>query len=248
MDDREVDELHRLWELKEKGAISEDEYVRLKSKILGQESTSASASTEPPSEAPLPGTDVEFRNKATGIGGRQAVGIGCAIMAVLVILAAIGSSGSYNSVNNTVNVDENLTTTDMNLTTVDLNATAPKAAYVPENTQIEEEDVERGGLTPAQANAVRSAEQYLSMTGFSRDGLIQQLSSSAGDGYSVADATAAVDSLTVDWNENAAKSARQYLNMSGFSCQGLIEQLSSRAGDKYTVAQATYGAREAGAC
>jgi hypothetical protein len=106
----------------------------------------------------------------------------------------------------------------------------------------------REDLTASQKNAVRSAEQYLSMTGFSREGLIQQLSSDAGDGYSVSDATAAVDSLSVDWNENAAKSARQYLSMSGFSCKGLIEQLSSTAGDKYTVEQATFGAHQAGAC
>ena len=86
------------------------------------------------------------------------------------------------------------------------------------------------------------------MTGFSRQGLIDQLSSDAGEGYSVADATAAVDSLDVDWNENAARSAEQYLKMAGFSCKGLIEQLSSDAGEKYTVAQATYGARAAGAC
>ena len=106
----------------------------------------------------------------------------------------------------------------------------------------------RLGLTAVQNNAVRSAGQYLTMTGFSREGIINQLSSDAGDGYAVSDATAAVDSLVVDWNDNAAKSARQYLNMSGFSCKGLIEQLSSSAGDKYTVEQATYGARQAGAC
>lgn len=103
-------------------------------------------------------------------------------------------------------------------------------------------------LTPAQKNAVRSAKQYLSMTGFSRDGLVQQLSSSAGDGYELADATAAVDSLEVDWNENAVKSANQYLSISGFSCKGLIEQLSSSSGDKYTESQATFGAQKAGAC
>ena len=103
-------------------------------------------------------------------------------------------------------------------------------------------------LTGPQKNAVRSAKQYLSISGFSRDGLIQQLSSSAGDGYDEADATAAVDSLDVDWNENAVKSAKQYLSISGFSCDGLIRQLSSSAGDKYTVSQATYGARQAGAC
>lgn len=103
-------------------------------------------------------------------------------------------------------------------------------------------------LTASQRNAVRSAKQYLRMTGFSREGLIDQLASNAGDGYGVADATAAVDSLDVDWNANAVKSAKQYLNLSGFSCQGLIEQLSSSSGDKYTQSQATYGARQAGAC
>ncbi|WP_343263226.1 Ltp family lipoprotein [Luteimonas qiangzhengi] len=105
-----------------------------------------------------------------------------------------------------------------------------------------------GGLTGPRGNAIRSANQYLSFQGFSRDGLIEQLSSDYGDGYSVADATAAVDSLTVDWNEQAVRSAQQYLSMQGFSCKGLIEQLSASAGDKYTVSQATHGARQAGAC
>lgn len=103
-------------------------------------------------------------------------------------------------------------------------------------------------FTGSQSNAVRSAEQYLSISGFSRDGLIRQLSSDAGDGYEVDDATVAVDSLNVNWNEQATRSAKQYLEISGFSCNGLIEQLSSDAGDKYTVSQATYGAQQAGAC
>jgi hypothetical protein len=105
-----------------------------------------------------------------------------------------------------------------------------------------------GDLTGPQSNAVRSAKQYLSMQGFSRNGLIQQLSSDAGEGYKIADATIAVDSLNVDWNQQAVKSARQYLNMQGFSCKGLIQQLSSSAGDRYTTSQATYGAKQAGAC
>ncbi|MFS7253491.1 Ltp family lipoprotein [Rahnella rivi] len=105
-----------------------------------------------------------------------------------------------------------------------------------------------GDLTGPQNNAVRSAEQYLSMTGFSRNGLIHQLSSDAGDGYEISDATVAVDSLNIDWNQEAVKSAKQYLSMMGFSCKGLINQLSSSAGDKYTVDQATYGAKQAGGC
>lgn len=107
---------------------------------------------------------------------------------------------------------------------------------------------EQRSLTVVQHNAVRSATNYLRMSGFSRAGLIRQLSSDAGDGYSVADATIAVDNLGVDWNENAVRSAKQYLKMSGFSCRGLIQQLSSSAGEQYTIKQATYGAHQAGAC
>ena len=103
-------------------------------------------------------------------------------------------------------------------------------------------------LTGPQNNAVRSAKQYLGMQGFSRSGLIRQLSSDAGEGYKVADAAIGVDSLNIDWNKEAVKSAEQYLSMQGFSCEGLIRQLSSSAGDGYTVSQATYGARQAGAC
>ena len=103
-------------------------------------------------------------------------------------------------------------------------------------------------LSGPQKNAARSAEAYLSISGFSRRGLIHQLSSSYGDGYSVEDATAAVDSLGVGWNEQAVRSAQAYLGLMGLSCSGLIEQLSADAGDKYTRSEATYGAERAGAC
>lgn len=101
-------------------------------------------------------------------------------------------------------------------------------------------------LTVAQENAVRAAESYLDFTGFSRKGLIRQLSSDAGDGYKKADATAAVESLTVDWKEQAVRSAKAYLEFTSFSRQGLIEQLSSDAGDGYTVAEAKHAANKVG--
>jgi hypothetical protein len=103
-------------------------------------------------------------------------------------------------------------------------------------------------LTTSQQNAVAAAKEYLSMSGFSRQGLIDQLSSSAGNGYPVRDAKVAVDSLRVDWNAEALKSAKNYLRASSFSCQGLIEQLSSSAGEQFTVAQAQYAAHKAGLC
>jgi hypothetical protein len=104
------------------------------------------------------------------------------------------------------------------------------------------------GLTPSQEQAVRSAESYLDYTAFSRQGLIDQLSSASGDQFSVEDATVAVDSLNVNWNAQAVRSAREYLDFTSFSCQGLIDQLSSEYGGQFTNEQATFGARESGIC
>lgn len=95
-------------------------------------------------------------------------------------------------------------------------------------------------------NAIESAKQYLAISGFSRKGLIQQLSSPAGDAYPLAVATEAVESLQINYNEEAAQSAKQYLTISGFSRNGLIQQLESDAGDGYTYAQAVYGVDQAG--
>jgi hypothetical protein len=101
-------------------------------------------------------------------------------------------------------------------------------------------------LTTAQEQAIGSAQNYLQLSGFSRAGLIGQLSSKAGDGFKLADATFAVDHIKVDWNKQAVRSAKQYLDMTNFSRSGLIGQLSSKAGDEYTVAQATYAANHVG--
>jgi colicin import membrane protein len=92
----------------------------------------------------------------------------------------------------------------------------------------------------SQQNAVRSAEDYLDFTAFSRTGLINQLEF---EGYSTADATRAVDRVTVNWNEQAAKSAANYLDFTSFSRQGLIDQLVFEG---FTAAQAKYGVSQTG--
>lgn len=104
-------------------------------------------------------------------------------------------------------------------------------------------------LTQQQKSAVASAKQYLSLgSGFSQQGLIDQLDSPDGSGYSVSDATVAVDSLNVNWNAQAVLSAKGYLQTQPFSCSDLIQQLDSPDGSQFTVAQATYGATQAGDC
>jgi hypothetical protein len=99
--------------------------------------------------------------------------------------------------------------------------------------------------TSSQENARESAQNYLDTMAFSRKGLIEQLSSDAGDGFPRADAIYAVNHVDVDWYEQAAKSAQNYLDTMAFSRSGLIEQLESDAGDGYTHAQAVYGVAQA---
>ena len=102
----------------------------------------------------------------------------------------------------------------------------------------------------ATQNAYKSAQDYLNYSGFSKQGLIDQLSSEYGDEYTVEQATAAVQALEdegkVDWNNEAVESAESYLEMQAFSRAGLIDQLSSSYGDKYTKEQAEYAADKVG--
>ncbi len=113
----------------------------------------------------------------------------------------------------------------------------------------EQKEHEIENATRSQQNALKAAEKYLEYTAFSEAGLIEQLSSSAGDKYPEQDAVWAVQHLQgVNWDDQAAKAAKKYLQYTSFSCEGLIEQLSSSAGDKYTQAQAEYGAGQAGIC
>ena len=92
------------------------------------------------------------------------------------------------------------------------------------------------------------AKDYLNLEGFSQQGLIDQLDSPDGGQFSVSDATVAVDSLNLNWNNEAVQSAKDYMNLEPMSCDALIAQLDSPDGGQYTVAQATYGAQQAGDC
>lgn len=103
-------------------------------------------------------------------------------------------------------------------------------------------------ISTAHQQALTSAKNYLSDgQGFSRNGLIQQLTSSYGDGFSTADATWAVDHADADWNAQAVISAKSYMSDGqGFSRQGLIDQLTSSYGSGFTQAQAVYAANSVG--
>ncbi|QDW29001.1 NINE protein [Arthrobacter sp. KBS0702] len=94
--------------------------------------------------------------------------------------------------------------------------------------------------TVSQQNALRKAGSYLSFAGFSRTGLIGQLEF---EKFSTADATWAVDHVTVDWNQQAAKKGKSYLEMTSFSHSGLVDQLIFEG---FTPEQAEYGTSQNG--
>jgi hypothetical protein len=100
--------------------------------------------------------------------------------------------------------------------------------------------------TMSQQQAIGSAKDYLSTQAFSHKGLIKQLSSKYGEGFSRADATFAVNHIQVNWNKEAVQSAKDYLSTQHFSRAGLIQQLSSPYGDGYTMAQAIYAVNHVG--
>jgi hypothetical protein len=102
-------------------------------------------------------------------------------------------------------------------------------------------------MTASQQQAVDSAQSYLSEgQGFSKQGLMEQLTSSAGEGFTESQAEYAISYLHPDWNAQAVDSAKGYLQLGGFSRASLIQQLTSSAGEGFTEAQAEYAVNKVG--
>jgi hypothetical protein len=146
-------------------------------------------------------------------------------LAVLAVIGAIAGSHNSSSSGQTATASSAASASDSSATT----AAHHRKKHAPE-------------MTSGQKNALASARDYIDMDGFSKKGLIEQLSSSAGEGYSRADASFAANHVGADWNAEAVEAAKDYLHTMSMSKSGLIEQLSSSAGDRFTLAQAEYAA------
>lgn len=128
------------------------------------------------------------------------------------------------------------------------NAAGTTSDYTASTTNTHTQAPAAPKYTVAQENAIESARSYLAMgSGFSRAGLIEQLSSTSGDGFTRRLAVFAVNHIKVNWNQQAVLSAKAYLSEgTGFSRASLIDQLHASAGDGFTLAQATYAANHVG--
>jgi len=102
-------------------------------------------------------------------------------------------------------------------------------------------------MTVAHQQAVSAAQSYLDLgEGFSYQGLLKQLTSSYGSGFSQSDAEFAISYLNPDWNAQAVESAKGYLNLGGFSASSLLQQLTSSYGGGFTYSQAEYALHNVG--
>lgn len=82
--------------------------------------------------------------------------------------------------------------------------------------------------------AVDKAVSYNSMSGFSKQGLYEQL---LFEGFPEAAAQYGVDNVSADWSVNALRTANSYLETSAFSDTGLYDQLLFGG---FTPEQASY--------
>jgi pyruvate/2-oxoglutarate dehydrogenase complex dihydrolipoamide acyltransferase (E2) component len=166
---------------------------------------------------------------------RTKVSLGATAVIVGAIVAGVASGGGNSPPAAHTTAAPSVTTSAPATATA---APAPKtSAPAPRHTST---------VTVSEQQALESAQSYLAMgTGFSRLGLIRQLDSPDGEGFSKADATWGVDHAGADWNAQAVETAKGYMQMGGFSRASLIGQLTSDS-EQFTYAQAEYAANKVG--
>lgn len=108
-------------------------------------------------------------------------------------------------------------------------------------TEVEaEEEPAKPEMTVSQENAVITAERYISMGGFSKKSLAEQIEY---EGFPKEDVDFAIANIDVDWKEQCKQSAERYMEMGGFSKQSLTEQLQYEG---FLPDEVTYGVQQVG--
>lgn len=164
-------------------------------------------------------------------------GCGClGIIGVAVIIGIISTVASHSSPNTPIAVSSASSPIAVSASTAAPADTTPAQAAPASSAPASL------SMTTAQQQAVDAAEGYLSEgQGFSKEGLLDQLTSSAGNGFSKSDAEFAINYLQPNWDQQAVDGAKSYLSEGqGFSEQGLLQQLTSSAGSGFTEAQAEH--------
>ena len=108
------------------------------------------------------------------------------------------------------------------------------------NQKIEESKEVEDNVPMEYKQALKSAQNYIDVMAFSKQGLYDQLTSEYADKYSDEAAQYAIDNVKADYKEEAVEAAQNYLDTMSFSKEGLKDQLTSQYADKYTEEEAQY--------
>lgn len=145
------------------------------------------------------------------------------------LAGASGTSTSSSSDTNNQQVQQ-AKPTDSNSATNTSNKTEPTATSANKQADV-----------PAEyKSALNKATTYANTMNMSKQGVYDQLVSSAGEQFSAAAAQYAIDNVKADWNANALAKAKTYQSTMSMSPAAIHDQLVSDAGEKFTQAEADY--------
>jgi|SRR5215216_4528742 len=213
----------------------------------------AAESTPEPEPTPEPKPELEVDITSPGLVHSDDVTLRGSVSLAGAKVRVKGDKGSYKArvkgrrwaadleISGVGNNEYRVTATKNGAVTGRAEYTVVRELSAAERAVIRQEKAERR----ANRRALESAESYLAISGFSKQGLYEQLSSPAGEGFTQAQAQYAVDHVDADWNKEAVESARSYLEITPMSRDALIEQLSSSAGEGFTYEQALYAVNKA---
>lgn len=180
---RDLDELQRIWDLKQAGAITADEYERLKFEILGAapaEQMEPEATEEPPLQPDAANLESGRSPRSTGW-----IVFGVAAIVFLLIVAVSVSGSSDRSSANSSGARENIVAADEKLVAADMNATAtpapreaPREQPAAASPTVEEDDVQ----TPAPPPKVAISA---SLPDFDTDEYCRKIGDTAGGSYEI---------------------------------------------------------------
>lgn len=106
--------------------------------------------------------------------------------------------------------------------------------------QTSAEEAKENTVPKEYKNALKKAESYAKIMHMSKAGIYNQLTSEAGEGFSVEAAQYAIDTIQCDWNVNALKKAENYQETMAMSPSAIYDQLISEYGEQFTAEQAQY--------
>lgn len=154
---------------------------------------------------------------------RKWIIIVCAVIAVIII----GAVGSGEDSENDTEVKKDTVTVEQSEASI-------------ESTSETTTEATTLGATLGEINALKKAESYLRMGGFSKEALKKQLDF---EGFEKSEVEYALKNCDADWNEQCVDKAKSYINMGGFSKSGLREQLDFEG---FTEEQINYALKEVG--